>query len=73
MKSLSSGPGAFRIIGVQGGNCKKPNLILWPKVFVQSGGTGNRFIKAGSTVLYNLKEVCAINYSLQLLHVHLAA
>ena len=57
MKSLCSSPEAHLIIGVQAGKCEKPKLVRWPKVFIQSNGTGARFIRAGTIVLYDCKGV----------------
>ena len=57
MKSLCSSPEARLIIGVRDGECKKPKLMDWPKVFIQSNGTGARFIGAGTRVLYDCKGV----------------
>ena len=50
---LLTGPEAKKIIGAPGERVNNPHLKNYT-VFIQNGGAGTRFLKAGSLLLYKL-------------------
>lgn len=51
-KKFFTGPKVLEMVGAPGKRVNKPHIKNY-KVFVQSAGGGSRFLKAGTSLLYD--------------------